>query len=130
VHGLAGSHCFIYRRANSRVLKELAIADRFGHACEVLIHHSSGAEVHVADFRVAHLAVRQADFHPGTGDQAVGHGLVQTVEHRHFRGVDSVAFVAVAVTEAVQDNQNQRFRRGSHESDSWLKVKEKKRSTF
>jgi hypothetical protein len=57
---------FVNRGANGRVLEELAIADRFGDAGEVLIHHSSGAQVHVADFGVAHLAVRQADVHART----------------------------------------------------------------
>jgi hypothetical protein len=65
---------FIDSGADGRVLEELAVADRFGHACEVLIHHAAGAEVHVADFGVAHLAIRQADVHAAARDQAVRHG--------------------------------------------------------
>jgi len=66
VHGFTGGDGFIDRRADGRVLEKLTLADRFGHTREVLIYHSSGAEVHVADFRVTHLAVRQAHVHAGT----------------------------------------------------------------
>ncbi len=116
VHGLAGGDCFIHRRADRRVLEELAVADRFGHACEVLVYHSSGAEVHVADFRVAHLAVRQTHVHTGTGDQAVGYGGSQAVEYRLVGRVHGVVVVAFTVSEAIENYQDQRFRRGSHRS--------------
>ncbi len=116
VHGLAGGDGFIDGRADGRVLEELAVADRFGHAGEVLIDHSSGAEVHVADFRVAHLAVRQAHIHARTGDQAVGQGGGQAVQHRLVGRVHGVVVVAFTVSEAIENYQDQRFRRGSHRS--------------
>lgn len=127
--GLASAHGLIDGFADGGVFEELAVADRFGHASEVLIHHAAGAQVHVADFGVAHLPVRQTDIHAGPGDQAVRHGLVQAIKDRHLRCVDRIAVVAVAVTEAVKDDQNQRFRRGSHESHSWLIGEVEKRST-
>ncbi|MOA43450.1 hypothetical protein D3C78_1656080 [compost metagenome] len=63
VHGLASGNGLVHGCADGRVLEELAVADGFGHAGEVLVHHAAGAEVHMADFRVAHLPVRQADVH-------------------------------------------------------------------
>ena len=120
VHGFAGSDGFIHSGADGRVLEELAVADRFGHAGEVLIHHAAGAEVHVADFGVAHLAVRQADVHAAARDQAVRHGGPQTVQYGLLRRKDGVGFRALTVTEAVENNQDQRFRRGSHGFHSWL----------
>ena len=42
----------------------------------------------------------------------------QAVEDRHLGGVDGIVFVAIAVAETVQDNQYQRFGRGSHGSRS------------
>ena len=120
VHRLARAHGLVHRRADGRVLEELAVADRFGHAGEVLVHHPAGAEVHMADFGVAHLPVRQADIHAGAGDQAVGLGRDQAVKHRLFRRIDGVVVMALTVTEAIQDDQDQRFRRGSHGRHSRL----------
>jgi len=116
VHGLAGGDCFIYRRAEGRVLEELAIADRFGDTGEVLIDHSSGAEIHVADFRVAHLAIRQAHVHARTGDQAVGLAGGQTVQYGLVGRVHGVVVVAFTVSEAIENYQDQGFRRSSHRS--------------
>jgi hypothetical protein len=92
MHGFAGGNGFVHGGADGRVLEELAVADRFGHASEVLIHHAAGAEVHVADFGVAHLAVRQADVHAAARDQAVRRGGPQAVEHGLLGGIDGVAF--------------------------------------
>ncbi|MNN88113.1 hypothetical protein D3C81_2057580 [compost metagenome] len=65
VHGLAGGHGLVHRAAQSRVLEELTITDGLGHAGEVLVDHTPGAQVHVADFGVAHLPIRQAHVHAG-----------------------------------------------------------------
>ncbi|MNP10208.1 hypothetical protein D3C76_1023490 [compost metagenome] len=120
VHGFTGGDGFVHGGADGRVLEELAVADRFGHAGEVLVHHAAGAEIHVADLGVAHLAVRQANVHAAAGNQAVGHGGPQTIQYRLLRRKDGVGFRALTVTEAVENNQDQRFRRGSHGVRSWL----------
>ncbi len=44
-----------------RVVEEAAVRDRRVDAGQVLVHDAAGADVHVADFGIAHLAVRQAD---------------------------------------------------------------------
>jgi len=123
VHGLACTHCLVDSGADGRVLKELAITDRLGDAGEILIHHAAGTQVHVADLGVAHLAVRQTDIHARTRDQAVRHARAKTIQHRFLGRINGVVFVTFTVTEAIQDDQDQRFRRGSHRSHSWLVYK-------
>ena len=62
------------RRAGAEqrgVGQEAAIGDRGVDARQVLIDDAPGADVHVADFRIAHLAVRQADVQPVRFDQRV-----------------------------------------------------------
>ena len=114
VHGLAAGGGLVHGGADVRVLEEVAVADGLGHASEVLIHHATGAEVHVADFRVAHLPIRQADIHAATRDQAMGLGGTQTVVDRRVGSVDGVVFGAVAVSEAVENDQYQGFGRNGH----------------
>ncbi len=126
VYGLVGGHGLVHGRANGRVLEELTVTDGLGHPGEVLIHHATGTEVHVADFGVAHLPVRQTDIHARTRDQAVGHAGAQAVQDWLLGRIDGVGFVAFAVTEAIQNHQDQRFRRGSHGVHSWLDRKEMK----
>ncbi|MND90892.1 hypothetical protein D3C80_829910 [compost metagenome] len=65
VHGLAAGHGLVHRAAQGWVLEELTITDSLGHAGEVLVDHTPGAQVHVADFGVAHLPIRQAHVHAG-----------------------------------------------------------------
>src|SRR3546814_19604412 len=53
-HILAGA-------AQLRIAEETAILDRGIDPGKVLIHHPAGADVHVPDLRIAHLAIGQAD---------------------------------------------------------------------
>ncbi|MNZ99418.1 hypothetical protein D3C78_1187410 [compost metagenome] len=64
MHGLAGTCSLVHRACQHRVLEELAVANGLGDAGEVLVDDTAGAQVHVTDFGVAHLPVRQADVHP------------------------------------------------------------------
>ncbi|MCY1352917.1 hypothetical protein D9M69_392420 [compost metagenome] len=114
VHRLAGGHGLVHGGGDCRVAEEVAVADRLGHAGEVLVHHATCTQVHVADFGVAHLAVRQADVHAAARNQAVGLGGAQAIVDRGAGGVDGVVFGAVTVTETVQDDQDQGFGRGCH----------------
>ncbi|MCY1349202.1 hypothetical protein D9M69_353800 [compost metagenome] len=114
VHGLAGGHGLVHGFDYHRVGEEVAVADRLGHAGEVLVNDAAGAEVHVADFGVAHLAVRQADIHAAAGNQAIGQGRAQAVVDRGLCGVNGIVLGAVTVTETVQDDQDQGFGRGCH----------------
>lgn len=112
VHRLAGPRGLVDGGADGRVGEELAIANRLGHSSEVLIHHAPGAQVHVADLGVAHLSVRQADVHAATGDQSVRLSSQQAIVDRLARGVDGIEIRAVAVPEAIENDQYQGFGRG------------------
>ena len=56
----------------SRHPGDLVIFDGGVDARQVLHHHTSRPKVHVTDFGVAHLAVRQSDIPAGGGHEAVG----------------------------------------------------------
>ena len=60
-----------------RGLGEAAVGDRVADAHQFLLHHAAGADVHVADLGVAHLAVGQADVAAGGVQQGVRAGLPQ-----------------------------------------------------
>jgi hypothetical protein len=50
---------------------ERTIRDRVVDSGQILYHHAASADVHVADFRIAHLAIRQTHRPPGRGKQVV-----------------------------------------------------------
>ena len=63
-----------------RRLGEAAVGDRVADAHQLLLHHAAGADVHVADLGVAHLAVGQADVAAGGVQEGVRAGLPQLVK--------------------------------------------------
>ncbi|MOA54551.1 hypothetical protein D3C78_1781900 [compost metagenome] len=63
----------------------------------------------MADFRVTHLTVRQADIQPGRGDQLVWLLLPQTVHYRRFGVQNGVVLLLLAVAVTVQDHQYHRL---------------------
>ena len=117
MHGLARADGFIHGVGDGGIAEELAVTDRLGYPGEVLIHHTAGTEVHMADLGVAHLPVRQAHIHAGAGDQAVRLGGEQVVVNRGVGRINGVVLGIVAVTEAIQDDQHQGFWRGRHKYD-------------
>ena len=112
VHRLTRTYGLVDGGTDGRIGEELAVADRLGHPGEVLVHHAAGAEIHVADLGVAHLPVRQADIHATAGDQSVRLSSQQTIVNRLARGMDGIEVRAVAVPEAIENDQYQRFGRG------------------
>ncbi|MNC47129.1 hypothetical protein D3C75_961740 [compost metagenome] len=99
LHGLvdgAGQRC---------VGEEVTVFDLFIQTGQVLIHDAAGAEVHVTDFRVTHLAIRQADIQTGSGNQGMGLLLPQTVHDRRFGVQDRVVLLLFPVAVTVQDHQ-------------------------
>ena len=81
----AGGTSRFARRAQRGVAEEAAVLDRLVDADEILLHDSAGAEVEVADLRVAHLALRQADCGTGRIELGVRIGRPQVVEDRRIR---------------------------------------------
>ena len=108
-HTIAG-----FRRGDSgvqlRVGGEAAVLDGGVDAGQVLVDDAAGADVHVADFGIAHLAVGQADetaFGVNQGVRALGQ---QGAPGRQFGQRDGIVRAFGAVTPAVKDQQHHRFR--------------------
>ena len=74
VDGLAGVNGSFHVLDQDRVLEHLAILDGFGDEGELLVHDAACAHVGVADFRVAHLTIGQANSHAGSFNG--GHGVL------------------------------------------------------
>ena len=76
------------------VLKEVAILDGLGDAGQLLVHNAAGADVGVANLRVSHLAVRQADVHAGRPDLRDRVAAENAVQVRLIGRLDCVAVIA------------------------------------
>ena len=93
-----------------RVLEHLAVPDGLGDEGQLLVNDAACAHVGVADLRVAHLAVGQADCHAGSVDG--GHGVLchQRVDKRLVCGGHSVAIGLVGgPAKAVHDAEHYGF---------------------
>ena len=73
---------------------------------QILHDDATRADVHVADFRIAHLTRGQTDVQPRRGNQSVRAGFDQFVPIRRIACFNGVVFFAVAVTPAVQNAQH------------------------
>src|SRR6186997_578673 len=79
-------------RAGERlVLEEVAGLDRAVDPLEVLEEDAPRADRQMADFRVAHLAIREADRSAGCLQRRVRIPGPQPVEHRRLRQLDRVS---------------------------------------
>ncbi len=87
------------------VLAEHAIDDGVVDACEVLAYDGAGAEVEVADLRVAHLALRQSDRAAAGGQCGVRVGAPERVEDRRVGKADRIARPRLGEPPAVEDHQ-------------------------
>ena len=67
-------------RQQRLVFEEAAVGDRLVDPREVLLDDRPGAEVEVADLRVAHLALRKADVATLRGEARMGEVGPETVE--------------------------------------------------
>ena len=92
------------------VLEHLAVLDGLGDKGQLLVDDAARAHVGVADLRVAHLAIGQADSHAGGLDG--GHGVVgkDLVQIRFVGGGHGVAVGLIRCpAEAVHDAEHNRF---------------------
>ena len=92
--------------AGARAISPLAIA--YADARQILHHHAAGADIEMADFGIAHLAVGQADVFAGRTQKAVRSGLPQPIESRRFRLAYGVIRRVLAPAPAVQNDQHNR----------------------
>ena len=106
-----------HRGAQRFVIKKVAVADRFGDAHQHLVHHAAGTDVGVADFAVAHLAVRQTDVQPRRADGGVRIFRKQAGQVGRLGCFDRVAAHLRVDPETVHDAQYNRF---FHNPDSFL----------
>jgi len=81
---------------------------------DVHVHHAPSADVHVADFAVAHLPFRQTDGRPRSLNQGIRKILNEPVVVRLARKSDRVAFRFRAISPAIQYSQHNRFRSFTH----------------
>ena len=88
-----------------RVLEERSLFDRPGHPDEVLEEDPPGADRQVADLRVAHLPVGQADGGARGVEPCRRITLAQTVEHRCFRQLDRIAGAGGRDPPSVEDHE-------------------------
>ena len=90
VQFLAGVADIVVNRLDLRVLHHRMVPAGHIDFHKVLIDHAAGAEVHVAHFGVAHLAVRQADVLAAGLEVAHGIFLSQRVDEWRALFVDYV----------------------------------------
>ncbi len=86
---------------------ELAVRDHVVDASDVHVDHAAGADVEMAHFAVAHLAIGQADVRARGVHQRVGEIAQQHVVSRLARGGDRVAFEGGRETPAVEDGEDE-----------------------
>ena len=85
----------------SGILKEIAVRNGLGYAGQLLIYDAARAHVHMADFAVTHLAVRQTYVHAGSADLGVGVGGLQRIQMGRARLINRVAFMIGIDAEAI-----------------------------
>ena len=105
-----------------RRARETAILGSLTDARQFLHHHPAGADIQMADLRIAHLALRQADVLAGGSQEGVRAALPQPVEVRLARLTDCIVGQLFAPAEAVEDHQHHwpnRLRHGSAPLASW-----------
>jgi len=95
----------ICRLAQDFVAEKAAIGDVLVDPGQALVNHAAGAKVHVAYFRITHLAIRQADFQAGGVDKRMGAGCQQLVPDRCIGLADGIVCRAVTVTLAIEYQQ-------------------------
>ena len=114
MHGSAFGNGFVDGGTEHSILLQLTVFDGFVDAGKTLIHHASGAEVHVADFGVAHLAVRQAHGFTGGLDQYVRILLQQAVPGRGIGVGNRIVGGFFTIAPAIEDDQCGRYRTCIH----------------
>src|SRR4030095_2419930 len=102
VQRCAGSLAEIDRALQHAVSREFPGFDRMIDPRQVLIHDPAGADAHMADLGVAHLAVGQTDVAPRAGDQRMRRVTPERIPGRCARGRDRVVDRGRVVTPAIQ----------------------------
>ena len=99
------------------VAREAAIRDRVVDAGQVLAQDGAGPQVEVADLRVAHLPVGEANRAPGGVQLRMRMVCPQAIEHGRVRHLDRVARPRRREPPAIEDHEADPLhggRRGAH----------------
>ena len=108
--GLAGVNGSFHVLDQHGVLEHFAVLDGLGDQGELLVHDAASTHVGMANFRVAHLAIWQADSHARCVDG--GHRVIfhQCIQMRLVGSNNGVAIGFVrGPAEAVHDAEHYRF---------------------
>ena len=101
--------------------EEFSVQDHKVEARDVHVHDAPGANIQVADFAVAHLPFRQPNEWPAGVNQRVRILAQQPVIGRLARHGDGITLGLGAVSPAVENNEDERFRTGHNSAlSSWL----------
>ena len=92
----------------SLVLKEAAVGDRVIDPGQVLLDDRPGAEVEVADLRVAHLPFGQPDIGALGGELGMGKVGPEAIEDGGRGKRDRVAWARLGHAPAIEDDQGRR----------------------
>src|SRR5678816_4149180 len=99
----------LHGREQYRLRKEFAVLDHQLDAGAVHVHDTSGADVEMADFAVAHLSVGQADVVAAGLNQGVGIFAQQAIVVGLAGQSDGVGFALGAVAPTVENDQHKWF---------------------
>src|SRR5258708_39177923 len=101
--------------------EEFTILDHYFDARDVHVHDAPRTHVQVADFAVAHLALRQSNKRTAGVDERVGILAQHAVVNRLARKGDGVGLGFGTISPAVEDDEDERFgMRHRSASSSWL----------
>src|SRR5690554_5392538 len=104
MYSFALRHGLINSFGQRWIAEKVTVFNGFSNASEVLVYHAASTKVHMADFRVAHLPVRQANIHAAARDKAVRKLFTQLVIDRRIGTVNGVVVRAVAMTKTVENH--------------------------
>src|SRR5215471_16514053 len=102
-----------------KILQRRQIGKRaLGHSLvdphQILHDDAAGAEIGVADLRIAHLAVGQSDIMLAGVEMRMRPAPHQFVPYRRLRPLDRVVVAIVTFAPAVEDAQHERARADGH----------------
>ena len=108
---LAASHARVLHGIDQHGMrKKLAVLNHQIDARDIHVHDAPRADVEVPNLAVPHLAFGQPNKRPRSVNQRVGIVAQQPVVSRLARKCNGVAFGFSAISPAVEDDKDERFR--------------------
>ena len=90
MQGTAVLLCVFHRQDQLFIFKEVTVLNGLGDAGQILIDNPSGAHIHMADLRIPHLSLRQADCQTAGLSLHVRTLCFQLIHNRRIRLRDCV----------------------------------------